>query len=123
MPDKPIKTPGPDHPIAINANSSRIVVSFKGTIIADSHDALTLREASYPPVHYIPKADVEMTFLQSSDNVTYCPYKGTCSYFNVASGGANMTNAVWSYKHPHDAVMAIKDYLAFYPDRFEITER
>jgi uncharacterized protein (DUF427 family) len=50
MADKPMKIPGPDHPISIEANSSRVVVTVGGKVIADTRKALTLREASYPAV-------------------------------------------------------------------------
>ena len=68
MPDKPMKIPGPDHPITIEANSSRVVVTVGGKVIADTSDALTLREASYPPVQYIPRRDVDMAALTRSEH-------------------------------------------------------
>jgi uncharacterized protein (DUF427 family) len=75
--DKPIKIPGPDHSISIDTNPCRVVVKVGGTIIADTRAALTLREASYPAVQYIPRQDLDMTFLARSDRTTYCPTKGT----------------------------------------------
>jgi uncharacterized protein (DUF427 family) len=76
---KPVKIPGPDHPITIERNPARIVVSLAGRIIADTREALTLREAHYPAVQYIPRKDVDMTLLDRTDHTTYCPYKGDCS--------------------------------------------
>jgi uncharacterized protein (DUF427 family) len=122
MSDKPVKIPGPDHPIVIAPNPGRVVVRLGDVIVADSQSALTLREASYPAVQYIPRADVDMALLQWTDHATYCPYKGNASYFSVTGGGARLKNAVWSYEAPYDAVATIKDHLAFYPDRFEITD-
>ena len=89
-------------------------------VIADSHSALRLSEASYPPVYYIPRSDAQMLLLVRSDHSTYCPYKGECSYFSLRIGGAQTRNAVWSYEAPYLAVAAIKQYLAFYPDRVAI---
>jgi uncharacterized protein (DUF427 family) len=77
---KPIKIPGPDHPITIERNPVRIVVSVAGRVVADTREALTLREAAYPAVQYIPRKDVEMALLEPTDHSTYCPYKGDCSY-------------------------------------------
>jgi|SRR5277367_3704698 len=108
---KDIKIPGPDHPITIERNRSRVVVKIAGRVVADAQDALTLREASYAPVHYIPPKDVDMTVFERTDHETYFPYKGDCAYFSVPSGGTRSTNAVWT------AVASIKDHLAFYPDR------
>ncbi len=117
-----VKQPGPDHPISIVPNPRRITVTVAGHVVADTTAALTLREASYPPVQYIPRADVEMSLLQPTDHKTYCPYKGDCSYFSIPSGGDRATNAVWSYEAPYEAVAAIKGHLAFYPDRVDRIE-
>lgn len=121
MSSKPIRIPGPDHPITIEPNPDRVTVKLGDKVIADSRNALTLREASYPAVHYIPRADVDMALLEPSTHQTYCPYKGDASYFSVRGGDARLTNSVWSYEHPYDAVAAIADHLAFYPDRFAIS--
>jgi len=119
---KPIKVPGPEHPITVERNPKRVVVSVAGRIIADSQNALTLREANYPPVQYIPRRDVEMTLLERTDHATYCPYKGDCAYYSIPLGGELSTNAVWSYEALYDAVAAIEGYLAFYPDRVDAIE-
>ena len=113
---KSIKIPGPDHPITIEANPSRVVVRVGGEIIADTNNALTLREASYPPVQYIPRRDVDMDALTRSEDTTYCPYKGDASYYSVPIGGNRSRNAVWTYKTPFEAMAQIKDYIALYPD-------
>jgi uncharacterized protein (DUF427 family) len=121
---KPIKVPGPDHPITIEPNPSRVLVTLAGQVVADTREALTLREASYPAVQYVPRKDVDMTLLVRTNHQTYCPYKGDASYYTIPAGGARSTNAVWTYEHPYDAVTAIRDHLAFYPDRVDaITEQ
>jgi uncharacterized protein (DUF427 family) len=121
MSTRPIKVPGPDHPISIEKNPQRVCISLAGQKIGETRNALTLQEASYPAVHYVPRADVDMTLLQRTEHSTYCPYKGECSYFSIPSGGARLDNAVWSYESPYDAVAEIKDHLAFYPDRVQIS--
>jgi uncharacterized protein (DUF427 family) len=121
---KTIKIPGPDHPIAIEHNPKRLVVSIGGRVLADSRDALILREAGYRAVQYIPRKDVDMTLLERSAHATYCPYKGDCAYFSIRSGGDRGINAVWTYEAPYDAVAAIRNHLAFYPERVDgIEER
>jgi uncharacterized protein (DUF427 family) len=119
MADKMIKIPGPDHPISIDANPSRVIVTVGGKVIADTRGALTLREASYPAVQYIPRRDVDMTALMRSDHMTYCPYKGDASYYSIPAGKDRSHNAVWTYEAPFEAVTQIKDYVAFYPDRVD----
>jgi len=119
MSDKPMKSPGPDHPISIVANPSRVVVTVGGKVIADTRHALTLREASYPAVQYIPRRDVDMAALTRSEHTTYCPYKGNASYYSIPAGGDRSLNAVWTYESPFEAMAQIKDYLAFYTDRVD----
>jgi uncharacterized protein (DUF427 family) len=120
---KPIRIPGPDHPITIETNPKRVVVSLGDRVIADTNEALILREARYPAVLYIPRKHADMAQLQRTDHATYCPYKGDCSYYSIPAGGEALTNAVWTYETPYEAVAQIKDHLAFYPDRVTIEER
>jgi uncharacterized protein (DUF427 family) len=119
---KPVKIPGPDHPISIERSSRRVVVSAAGRVIADTREALTLHEAHYPAVQYIPRKDVDMAQLARTDRTTYCPYKGDAAYFSIPAGGERSVDAVWAYETPYAAVAEIKDYLAFYPDRVDAIE-
>jgi uncharacterized protein (DUF427 family) len=124
MNEKQVKLPGPDHPISVEPNRARVVVSIAGRVIADTRNALTLREASYPPVQYIPGEDVDFSKLERSDHVTYCPYKGNCIYYSIPAGGEKSVNAAWSYEDPFPAVDQIKRHVAFYPERVdEIAEQ
>lgn len=119
---KVIKVPGPDHPITIERNAHRVVVKIAGRIIADTQNALTLREASYPPTQYIPRKDVDAAMLVRTDHVTYCPYKGDCTYYSITLGGERSLNSVWAYEEPYAAVSAIREHVAFYPDRVDSIE-
>jgi uncharacterized protein (DUF427 family) len=119
MKDKQIKQPGPDHSITIEALDTRVIVSVADQVIANTRNALTLREAGYPPVSYIPRADIDMTLLTRTDHATYCPYKGDCSYYSIPIGGERSVNAVWTYEIPFPAVAEIEGHLAFYPDRVD----
>jgi uncharacterized protein (DUF427 family) len=124
MNTKQIKVLGPDHPISIQANPARVVVSVAGLVIADTRNALMLREADYPPVQYIPAKDVDFSQLERTDHATYCPCKGDCSYYSIPAGGKKSVNAVWLYQEPFPAVDQIKGHVAFYPDRVdEIAEQ
>jgi uncharacterized protein (DUF427 family) len=122
MADRLIKIPGPDHPITIEKNPNRVVVALGSRVVADTRNALTLREAKYPAIQYIPRADVNMASLIRTEHTTYCPFKGDCSYYSLPGGEERGINAVWTYEAPFPAVDAIRDYLAFYPDRVEIAE-
>jgi uncharacterized protein (DUF427 family) len=121
---KAMKVPGPDHPITITPNPKHVVVSVGGRVVADTRAALTLREAAYKPVQYIPRGDVDMSLLARTSHATHCPYKGDAAYYSIPLGGERAVNAVWSYEAPYPAMAAIKDYVAFYPNRVDaIDER
>lgn len=119
---KTAKIPGPDHPIAIEPTAARVIVKAGGRVIADTVRALTLREASYPAVIYVPREDADMTLLARTGHATYCPYKGDCAYYSITPGGERAVNAVWTYEAPYASVASIKDHLAFYPDRVDSIE-
>lgn len=116
-----MKIPGPDHPITVKPTAGRVRVTAGDRVVADSTRALTLQEASYPSVQYIPRADVDMAALRRTDHSSHCPFKGDASYFSIVDAGARGVDAVWSYEEPYPAVAAIREHLAFYPDRTEIT--
>ncbi len=114
-----MKTPGPNHPIAIAPQIGRVRVLLVGELIAESTRALSLQEARYPAVVYIPRADIRADALSRSAHTTHCPFKGDASYYDLIVGGTRRSNAVWSYEDPYPAVAAIKDHMSFYPDRVD----
>jgi uncharacterized protein (DUF427 family) len=122
MTSRPVLTPGSDHPITIERNTNRVQVRAGETLIADTAKALTLREASLPPVQYIPRGDADMAQLRRSDHSTYCPYKGEAAYFDIPALGENGRNAVWTYEQPYPAVAEIAGHLAFYPSKLDVSE-
>jgi uncharacterized protein (DUF427 family) len=119
--ERPVLQPGPDHPITIEPNPARVIVKVGDRVVADTTNALTLREASYAPVQYVPIEDVERSLLEPSDHATYCPYKGDASYYSLPIA-ANGDNAIWEYRRPYAGVSAIAGHVAFYADRVEIAE-
>jgi uncharacterized protein (DUF427 family) len=124
MREKQVKLPGPEHAISIQRNPARVVVSVGGRVVADTRNALTLREAAYLPVQYIPRVDIDFAQLERTDHVTYCPYKGHCNYYSAPAGGKKSFNAAWSYEDPFPAVAQIRGHVAFYPERVdEIAEQ
>ena len=122
MSAKPVRIPGPDHPITIEKTPKRVRVTVAGKTIADSRDALTLREANYAPVQYIPRKDIDFGLLQRTTNTSHCPYKGDASYYSIVPGGERSVNAIWTYETPNPAVAQIKEHVAFYPTRVDAIE-
>lgn len=119
MTTRTIKIPGPEHPIAIEQNPNQVTVTVGGAVVAQTTRALTLREASYPPIHYIPREDVDASLIARSKTSTYCPYKGDAAYYGVPAGGERSVDAAWTYEAPFDAVSDISGHLAFYHDRVD----
>src|ERR1700744_1062137 len=111
------KLPGPDHPISIEAAGQRVVVTAGDTLLADTADALALREAGYPAILYVPRADVDAARLQPSETHTYCPYKGDASYASVQTDDGPIEDALWFYEEPYAAVAEIAGHVAFYADK------
>ncbi|WGS48833.1 DUF427 domain-containing protein [Paraburkholderia sp. D15] len=122
MTERTVKVPGPDHPITIEPANARVVVTAAGRVIADTKDALVLREAAYAPAYYIPRTDVDMNLLARTEHTTYCPYKGECAYYSITAAGEPGVNAVWTYETPYTAVKEIAQHLAFYPNRVDSIE-
>jgi uncharacterized protein (DUF427 family) len=114
--------PGPRHPIIVEPAGVRVVVRVAGRVIADSRSALTLREADYPAVHYLPREDVDMGALERTDQDSYCPFKGDAAYYSIPAAGERGLNAVWTYEEPYEAVSDIREYLAFYTNRMDAVE-
>jgi len=115
----------PQHHVETRPSSAHVRVTYQGEVVADTRDAVELvedfgpgRKTVAPVVYYIPRKDVRMDRLAPSTHTTHCPFKGDASYFSVVGGPEN---AAWSYESPYDETMAIKDRLAFYPDKFEIS--
>ena len=122
MSERPVLQPTADHPITVERTGKHVTVRVNGDVIADSENALTLQESTYPAVQYIPLGDVAETALTSSDTATYCPYKGEASYYHVTTrSGTTVEDAIWTYQEPYPAVAAIAGHVAFYPDKADIS--
>ena len=112
----------PNHFVKISPFSGQVLVKFRGEIIADSCNALSVQERGYEVVYYVPRGDVRMKSAQRTDLSTNCPYKGEASYYTFIIGNAHAENAAWSYESPYDEVLSIKEYFAFYSSRVEVVE-
>lgn len=122
MTDKTVRIPGADHPITITPQPGRVTVRVGGHVVADTNAALSLKEASYPAVIYVPRVDVDLSLLERTAHSTYCPYKGDASYYSIPSGGDRSVNAIWTYEAAYPSVAAIDGHMAFYPDRVDAIE-
>jgi uncharacterized protein (DUF427 family) len=119
--DPRMKIPGPDHPITVEPSTSHVTVRSGERVVAETRNALVLREAKYPPVYYVPLADVDPKVLRPSSTTSYCPFKGDASYYSVVVGDETVSDAIWTYEKPYDAVAEIEGHVAFYADRVQIS--
>jgi uncharacterized protein (DUF427 family) len=116
-----ILEPTAEHPITIEPTAGRVVVKIAGQVVADTSSALTLDEAGYNPVQYIPIHDIDQAVLRPSDTTSYCPYKGDAGYFSVEIAGQEpLEDVVWFYEEPYASVAEIAGHAAFYADRAEV---
>ena len=106
----------PDHRITAKPAGVRVQVKLNGKLIADTRDAIEMKEGDYPVVYYFPRRDVKMERLSRSSHESYCPFKGHASYYSLKDGAEN---AVWTYEKPYDEMNVIKKRLAFYPDKVD----
>ena len=116
-----MKTPSADHPISVEPTAARVTVRANGRVIAESTKALTLREANYPAVQYVPLSDLDASAIAPTDTQTYCPFKGDASYYSIVTPDGDIVDAIWTYTRPYPAVAEIAGHVAFYPDRVELT--
>lgn len=117
-----VKIPDATHPITIRPTGSHVTVRLGGTVVAETDRALSLAEASYPVVQYIPLDDVEQSLLDRTTRQTYCPYKGDASYYTVQTpDGRTEADVIWTYEHPYPYVAEIAGHVAFYGNRAEVT--
>jgi uncharacterized protein (DUF427 family) len=122
MANRPVLEPTAAHPITVEPTGKHVTVSVNGDVVAETDNALTLQESTYPAVQYIPLTDVVADRLRPSDTETYCPYKGDAGYYHVVTeDGATVEDAIWTYEKPCPAVGKIAGHVAFYPDKADIT--
>ena len=88
-------------------------------MIAETENAVILKEGSIPPVYYIPPADVRQDLLTKTERTSHCPFKGDASYWTITVDGKEAQNAIWAYEDPFDQVARIKDHMAFYADQMD----
>ncbi len=89
---------------------------WNGKLIAESDDTVVVENN-----HYFPRDSVDPDVLVESTHTSYCPWKGTASYFSIRADGATNDNAAWTYVEPKDAAAAIRDRIAFWKG-VEVTE-
>jgi uncharacterized protein (DUF427 family) len=104
------------HRIDIRQTSRHLVVHSGDQVIADSTRPLALYESGFAPRWYVPRGDVDESALIPAEGQTFCPYKGLCSYYDIA--GAHW--AAWSYQDAWTEVRRISGMISFEPDQVAV---
>jgi len=117
------KAPGfeknPTYALDIRPAGRHFQAILGGVTIAASKNAKMLTEAEYGDVIYFPKSDVITALVEPNADTSYCPFKGTASYWSFKVGGVLSEKIAWSYETPYREVEAIKGHLAFYKGKLD----
>lgn len=114
------REPSETHRLTVEPTGAPVTVLIGGEVVAETASALTLYEASYPGVQYIPIDDV-VAELTASDTTSYCPYKGAAGYYHLRTHrGVTVQDAAWTYQKPFPAVSSIAGHVAFYPNKADV---
>jgi uncharacterized protein (DUF427 family) len=101
-------------------SSRHVRVEVDGQVIAETHRPVLLFETGLPTRYYIPKLDVRMDLLESTNTVTHCPYKGAAGYWSLRVGDKTYRDFVWSYPRPIPEIPKIENLLCFYNEKVEL---
>jgi uncharacterized protein (DUF427 family) len=112
----------PEHRVNLIPDKHRVRVMFGGKVIADSTATLRCEETGHGPVHYIPAKDMTRDLMKKTAHTSYCPFKGTASYWTIDTGKASSENAIWGYEAPYDETAQLAGHFAFYSTRVDSIE-
>ena len=118
---------GPDpalsgHRITTQKVHGLVSARWHGQVVAESRNALVLREANLPPVVYLPVEDVRMDLLHRTEHRTRCPFKGEASYWSIRVGDEGSEDIAWAYEDPLPGRADLRGRIAFYADRLDALE-
>jgi uncharacterized protein (DUF427 family) len=101
-------------------SSRHVRVEVDGVTVAETSRPVLLFETGLPTRYYIPKLDVRMDLLESTDTVTHCPYKGDAGYWNLRLGDTTYKDFVWAYPRPIPEIPKIENLLCFYNEKVDL---
>ena len=82
---------------------------WKGQVVARSDDTIIIEGN-----HYFPPDSIAEEFFHKSDTQTFCPWKGTASYYSLVVNGEENKDAAWYYPETKEAAKTIEGRIAFW---------
>jgi len=107
-------------PPRVEPEARHVRVVLGGETVAESDRALRVLETASPPAIYIPRDDVRPGVLsEATGHQTFCEWKGTAGYHDVAAGGSTAENAAWFYAEPKEGYEQLEGHVAFNAGRVD----
>lgn len=106
-------------PPRLERSDEHVVVQHHGVVLVDTRSAWRVLETSQPPAYYLPPDDVAFEHLRPSRRRTHCEWKGTATYLDLVLDDEHAADVAWCYHDPTPRFLAIRDHVAFYPQRVE----
>lgn len=114
--------PDPYHRVDVRATSRRVEVRARGELIATSERAKALSETALANRFYLPREDVSAQLRGPTATTSFCPYKGTATYWDVVlPDGGVLSDAAWSYEAPFPESTPIAGLVSFWGDDVEVS--
>ncbi|KAJ5101408.1 hypothetical protein NUU61_003630 [Penicillium alfredii] len=88
-----------------------------GVVLAEANAWETVEGNVYFP----PSAIKDKELFSKSDTTTYCPWKGEAEYYSIKIGENKIQDAAWYYAQPYEKAAHIKDHVAFYKGKVDVT--
>jgi uncharacterized protein (DUF427 family) len=112
----------PYHRVDVRDTSREVTVAAGGRPIAASTSARVLSETALPNRYYVPRADVQAELRGPTETTSFCPYKGTATYWDVVlADGTVLTDGAWSYEEPYPEALPVRGYVSFWGDDVQVT--
>jgi uncharacterized protein (DUF427 family) len=110
---------GPAHRLLMQDFPRRVRAVFGGQAVCDTARGVLLHETGLLPQLYVPQEDIRAELLRPTEHHTYCPFKGTASYWSVVAGDQVAENAIWAYPEPNPESQWLRGYAGFYWDAMD----
>jgi uncharacterized protein (DUF427 family) len=103
----------PYHRVDCLRSERTLHVEAEGVTLVDCASTLAVYETALEPRLYVDPSFVRMDLLHPSETHTYCPYKGTTTYWTAQTGSGTLTDIAWSYEDPLPESLPLKEFLSF----------